>query len=357
MGRVLITVSGTIPGDLHDAIAGGRRPRADYLELARALDADLIDHDTARRESGRLGRLVERAGGRDALLAWACLRRRRRYDAILTDGEQVGLPYAALCRLVPGRRPAHSMIVHILSVPKKVWMWRALRLGGRIDQLLVYATAQQRFAVDELGVPADRVVLTSFMVDTAFFDPAGVQPAARERPMICAAGLEFRDYETLLDAVDGLDVDVVIAAASPWSKRTTSVGERPLPANVEVTKLDLARLRQLYADATLVVMPLQDVRFQAGITTILEAMSMAKAVVCTRTDGQTDAIDGGRTGVYVPPADAAALRATVEQLLADADRRRRLGEAARDWARDVADIEVYARRVAGAVAAVAATRR
>ena len=357
MRRVLITVSGTIPDDLDDAIEAGHRPRADYVELARALDADLLDHATARRETGRLGRLIDRVLGRDVLLAYACIRRHRRYDRILTDGEQVGLPYAALARLIPGRRPTHSMIVHILSVPKKVAVWRVLRLGGRIDQLLVYATAQERFAVEELRVPADRVVRISFMVDTAFFAPERVAATARPRPLLCTAGLEFRDYETLLAAVDGLDTDVLIAAASPWSKRASSVDDRPLPPNVEVTKLNLVELRQAYADAALVVLPLQDVRFQAGITTLLEAMAMGRPIVCTRTEGQTDAIADGRTGVYVPPADPAAMRAAIDRLLADTATAARLGAAARAWACEVADIEVYAHHLASIIGNASRARR
>ena len=75
---------------------------------------------------------------------------------------------------------------------------------------------------------------------------------------------------------------------------------------------------------TLVVVPLQETDFQAGITTILEAMSMARALVCTRTSGQTDTIVEGETGRYVPPGDAGALRAAIEDLLADPDEAARL---------------------------------
>ena len=162
--------------------------------------------------------------------------------------------------------------------------------------------------------------------------------------MICAVGQELRDYPTLVEAVRGLDVDVVIAAASPWSKREDSSAGLDIPPNVEVGALDLFDLRQLYADAAFVVVPLQETDFQAGITTILEAMSMGKAVVCTRTTGQTDTIVDGETGLYVPPGDPDALRAAIERLLADPAESARLGAAGREWARSHADIEVVRRR-------------
>ena len=136
--------------------------------------------------------------------------------------------------------------------------------------------------------------------------------------MICAAGLERRDYPTLMEAVDGLDVRVVIAAASPWSTKSDSTENRDIPSNVEVRRLSLFELRDLYAASRFVVMPLFDVEFQAGITTILEAMSMGHAVVCTRTEGQTDTIIEGETGLYVRPGDVGRAEANA----GDAARRR-----------------------------------
>ena len=342
MNRVLLTVSGTVPADLAEQVADGRRPRVDYLEMAASMGADLLDHGAVERERSRLGRLARKVLGADVALAVACFRARKRYDVIVTDGEQVGLPLALLLRWQrPPKRCGHLMIVHIMSVKKKSMLFRVGRLRRGIDRYLVYATAQRRFLVDELGVRDDDVRLHPFMVDTAFFDPGEVAGDGG-RPTLCAAGLECRDYPTMLRAVDGLDARVVLAAASPWSKRPTGLDGAVLPANVEVVRLDLFQLRQLYADSALVVMPLQPVEFQAGITTILEAMAMARPVVCTRTAGQTDTIEDRVNGAYVPPGDAAAMRAAIERLLADDGERARLGAAARAWVVKHADIAAYA---------------
>src|SRR6476659_9343852 len=120
MASVLLTVSGIVAPDVAEQVARGARPRADYLELAHAFDADLIDYAEARRSGGWFGRLLERAGGPDLTLAWACFKRRAGYQAIFTDGEQIGIPLAWLSKFfgVGARRPRHMMIVHILSVKK-----------------------------------------------------------------------------------------------------------------------------------------------------------------------------------------------------------------------------------------------
>ena len=347
--RVGITVSGTIPPDLSGSVDTGQRPRADYVVLAERLGADLIDYAEANRRAGPMGRIIRKVAGSNALLAWTCFRSRKLYDALLTDGEQVGIPYAALC-LMSGKesRPAHSMIVHIMSVRKKVIVFKALGLRRRVDRMFVYASWQRDFAVQSLRMRPEQVQLTSFMVDTEFFAVERVTPVPRR--MICTAGLEFRDYDTLVEAVRGLDVDVVIAAASPWSKRTSAI-DSSLPGNVTVCKLTLFDLRQLYADALFVVVPLRQTEFQAGVTTILEAMAMSRAVVCTKTSGQSDVIVHGKTGLYVDPGDAPALRDAIRLLLDDPSEASRLGEAGRAWVVANADVSRYADRLSAAVLA------
>jgi glycosyltransferase involved in cell wall biosynthesis len=343
----LLTVSGTIPLDLDDQIARGVRPRADYRMIAEAADADVVDVDRALSETGRIGRVLQRVGGAGLLLAWYAFHNRRRYEVLLTDGEQVGIPLALLTRVLGRGGSAHIMIVHILSVPKKARLVRTARIAGQVDRYVVYCTRQAEFIRDEFGVPGERIVLSTFMVDSEFFAPGRVD--VERRRLICSAGLERRDYPTLMEAVDGLDVDVVIAAASPWSKQGDSSAGRALPTNVDIRRLSLFELRELYAASAFVVMPLLEVDFQAGITTILEAMAMGLPVVCTRTAGQTDTVIDGETGVYVPPGDPVALRSAIARLLDDAAETERLGAAARQWVVERADIAVYAAFLGGIV--------
>jgi glycosyltransferase involved in cell wall biosynthesis len=337
--RTLLTVSGTIPDDLRASIAAGRRPRTDYVEMADAFNAELLDRSGATGAAGPLAPLLARISP-NLPLAWACFRRRKVHQVVFTDGEQVGIPYAAMTRLVR-RRPRHVMIGHLLSPRKKSLLHRVLRLQDRVDTLVVYATEQARYAVDRLGYRRDQVVLSHFMVDTDFWRAGAVTQAPTARPLLCAVGQERRDYPTLVEAVRALDVDVAIAAVSPWSKYRDSSAGLDVPANVTARGYDLYELRQLYADAALVVVPLEDTDFQAGITTILEAMAMGKAVVCSRTRGQTDVVIDNDNGIYVPPGDADALRQAIERLLADPAEAQRLGANGRRWVEARAGLDAY----------------
>lgn len=343
MTDVLITVSGTIAADIETQVAAGKRPQADYLQLAHVLEADLLDYSRARQLTGAIGQWVERIGGANLLLAWACFRQRKQYRAILTDGEQIGLPFALFCKLAGRKGVKHVMIAHVLSVAKKMMFLDQWGVQAYIDTFIVYASWQKRFIEERWQVPSESVRYTPFMVDGRFFSPQQVTPQPRR--MICAVGLEFRDYPTLVEAVRGLDVEVVIAAASPWSKRADSTQGATLPPNVTVRKFTQYELRQLYADSCFVVMPLYNVDFQAGVTAILEAMAMEKAVICSRTPGQTDVIEEGQTGLYVAPGDPAALRERIAFLLANPTLAQQMGQAGRRRIEMEMDLTHYALRL------------
>ena len=337
MNDVLLTISGVIPTGINDQIARGECPEADYIAMARGFGADLLDYEAARRDTGRFGRLLEKLFGTNLLLAWACFKRRHQYRVIFTDGEQIGIPLALLLKLARSTsRPRHLMIAHLISVWKKMVFLDWLGVQEMIDVFFVYSTWQKTFIEERWQISPDRVIFTPFMVDASFFAPDQAKqsnfisnlPGLR-KPLICAVGLEFRDYPTLLTAVSNLDVLVIIAAASPWSKRSDTTAGEDVPDNVIVRRFTQYELRNLYAASEFVVVPLYDVGFQAGVTTILEAMSMEKAVICTRTMGQTDVLTEVETGLYVPPGDPVALRATIVSLLENPEEAARMGENGR----------------------------
>jgi glycosyltransferase involved in cell wall biosynthesis len=87
-----------------------------------------------------------------------------------------------------------------------------------------------------------------------------------------------------------------------------------------------AEVERLLARAAVVVLP----SHREGLPMVLlEAMARGRAVVATPVGGIPSLVEGGVTGLLVPPGDADSLRHAIERLLADPDLRRRLGEAAR----------------------------
>ena len=66
---------------------------------------------------------------------------------------------------------------------------------------------------------------------------------------------------------------------------------------------------------------------------VAEAQAMGLPAVVTDTgSGTVEAVEDGVTGIVVPPSDPAALAAGIRDLLADEERRRAMGAAARERA-------------------------
>jgi glycosyltransferase involved in cell wall biosynthesis len=324
----------------------------DYIGLAGALGADILDYAALEAEAGPPVVRIARQFGRDAGLAALAYSRLRDYDVIYSNSESVSIPLGLLLKRA-ARRPGHLMIGHRLTPKKKRPFLRAIR--KQVDIVFVYASPQRDYAIDCLGYAPEQVRLVPFHADDRFYRPMPPSQGAPER-MICSAGLEWRDYPTLIEAVSGLDVQVALAAASPWSKHRNETAGRELPPNVSARPYEYVELRQLYADARFVVVPLYENDFQAGITTILEAMAMGKTVIVTRTIGQIDTIVDGRNGLYAPPGDAAALRAAIVRLLDQPDEASRLGERARADVEQDLSLEHWIERIACAARDVYAAR-
>ena len=67
-----------------------------------------------------------------------------------------------------------------------------------------------------------------------------------------------------------------------------------------------------------------------GISAIVEAFAMGKAVICTESPGQTGLLEHGVNCVRVPPYDTRALREAICALWTDRETCERLGAAGRE---------------------------
>ncbi len=346
--RVLMLIPSKTKRGIEGEVAADRHPAMDYYSLQAELGAEIADYTTLEEERSPLA-LAARKAGRDAALAMHGFLKRKEFDVIFSNGENVSIPLAALLK-GSRRRPGHVLIGHHLSSKKKRPFLRSLH--RQMDGIFVYAATQREYAIAELRIPEEKLHLIPFHADHRFYRPLEV----KQSNVICSAGLEWRDYPTLLGAVEGLKVEVKLAAASPWSKHKNETIDRELPANVSARRYEYHELRALYAESRFVVVPIYDNDFQAGVTTILEAMAMGRAVIATRTQGQRDVIRDGENGLYVPPGDACALRIAIQRLLDNPEEAARLGANARQTIVDGMTLDHWTARIAQGVRSVASER-
>ena len=350
--KALLLIPSVLKTGVAEAVLQNKHPRMDYYALSDFLNsepgntADLAGYAEMEADTHLLIRLLTRLGGRDAGLAAYGYLRRRNYDALFTNGENVGLPLALLLKSGGGKKGVrHVTIGHKPSTGKKRLLFKHLQ--SEFDTIFVYA-ATQLVAAKNLGIAESRLSLIPFHADEKFYAPL---PEAKVNPQqISAAGLEWRDYPTLLRAVQNLPkVIVKLAAASPWSKHTNETEKMEMPDSVSARRYEYGELRELYAQSALVAVPLYENDFQAGVTTLLEAMAMAKPVVVTQTTGQADVVTDGENGLTVPPGDAPAWEAAILRLQTDAALRKTLGQNARKWVVQNATLDIWVQNIARAL--------
>jgi glycosyltransferase involved in cell wall biosynthesis len=329
-------VSAAVTPRLRADVAEGRRPCPEFLKLEAEHGVRLLDW-TATGISPATARSAEKS----LRHVRSALRDVAEADAVLSDGEHVGVPLAIAMRALR-IETRHVMIGHHLTTSAKVPWFRLLHAERRIDRILVHSVRHQLLACRRLRLGDDKVQVVPYGVDTDFWQP---ETGASE-PMILAPGREHRDYRTLARACEGLPIGVFVADASLHNPQARRTGPIHWPANVRRGTANPVGLRQLYSRAQIVVVPLVATDFPAGITAVLEAMAMAKPLIVSATKGLAGVVEDGSTAIHVPPGDSAALAAAIISLAADPAEQRRLGRNARDAVVARFGVGLYADRLA-----------
>jgi glycosyltransferase involved in cell wall biosynthesis len=311
--------------DLAERHRAGKGPRAWLLELP--VDLTQLDQRFNTDPPRRLHSIYRRL---PIWLAQAieAVRVCGRYDVVYAWGaEPAALVFALLAKLTRRRVPLVCQFSWI-SQPKKRWFIRVVR--NQITALVMTPTNQARYATKHKLVPAGRVVNILDGVDTEFWHA----PVETEQRIVCSAGREMRDYLTLLKALDGTGIPCQIAARldrgkeyDSWRRSLGDKGEKvQLPQNVMFTpQLSPTDLRDLYARARFVVIPLFQSDTDNGNHAVLEAWSMGRAVICSAIDGLSDSVIDGHNARIVPVGDIDALRCAIIELWERPERAAELG--------------------------------
>jgi glycosyltransferase involved in cell wall biosynthesis len=198
-----------------------------------------------------------------------------------------------------------------------------------------------------LGAPASHVHFIPYGIDERFFSPLpGVEP---EIGFVVSVGeTRSRDYAALFSAIEPLPVNLLVVPSGRWYAREKHNRlDGNVPGNVVISRgLSQVELRVLYARAQFAVVPVHDVVYSAGATAVLEAMSMGRAVIVTRSAGILDYVVDGETGIIVDPGDVAMMRDAIHHLAAHPQDARRMGENARQRVVEELNLNEYVQGLA-----------
>ncbi|MBR1587692.1 MAG: glycosyltransferase family 4 protein [Kiritimatiellae bacterium] len=269
------------------------------------------------RNAARLADLVRREGFsilhvRSRAPAWSALWAARRSGATL----------------VATYHGVHGISPRWLKIPYN----RVMTKGARV---IAVSNFVRRHLIDVYGVPEERIVRIYRGADTRTFRPDAVSPSGaaslkdrlgfpRDMPVVTLPGrlTRLKGQGVLLEALRMLSTPSPVGCLfvgsdqgrAEYSAELRAIAAS-LPANRPVAFLD-------HTDDMPAVYAMSDIVVSATVghpeafgRTIPEAQAMGVLVVGTAHGGACETIDDGATGFLVPPGDAAALAAKLDEML------------------------------------------
>lgn len=219
-------------------------------------------------------------------------------------------------------------VVFLGSVERTVpWFIRARRLG-LLGSARLIVTNQLHLSDEQLRFVDRNVVYSQAWIDAQ-------RPTVRDRAVfvplpadgdfaaanvsagdgyVFAGGGAGRDFPALIEALRGSGIPLRIVTFSA----DTLGWEGELPSNVQAEwRMPVPAFLERVAGASVVVVPLRSADSDFGQTTVVQALSLGKPVVATRSPGVVDYVHDGREGFLVEAGDVNGYRRAVQRLVED----------------------------------------
>ncbi len=251
-------------------------------------------------------------------------------------------PIGALCRV-----PVIVETPHVREHWRRGWLksrfFADRVIGGLVHHYIAVSEANARYLVEQKRLPPRKVVLIRNGIDLQRFHPARPEPGELRQslgfepgdPVLLVLGrLEpQKGHRVLLEALP------VIRSRFP-RVRLVCVGEGilrdELVRQTHALGLESAVRFVGYQSNVADWLTLADLSvlpsfFEGLPLAAIESLAAGRTVVATAVDGTPEVVVDMKTGLTVPPGDAARLADAICRLLHDAELRRRLASAGCQW--------------------------
>lgn len=248
----------------------------------------------------------------------------KKYDLIISHGAQSGFLLAFIRSVFGFKNPPHIIIdVGCLNggrsrQPELLLFQFAMK---SVKGLIYHASSQKKHYDRYFSSLSQRSFFVPFGVDIEFFKPLDV----RQEDYILSIGYKFRDWFTLINAFSRINTKTSLKIVGP---KDLNIGLSDKVHVQPYVPIDI--LKELIAKAKFIVLPLVDLPYAHGQMTLLQSMSMGKAVIVTKVPSIIDYVSNGEDALFVKLKDIVDMRNKIEYLMNNPDEIIRLGKNARE---------------------------
>ena len=287
------------------------------LQILPSLEMGGVERGTIEMAASRIARLAEKEG-----FTLMHVRSRAPAWSVHWASKMCGVPWIATYHGVYGTTP------RLLKIPYNRVMLKGLRTICVSDYVL-------RHVLETYHPSPSSLVRIHRGADTDVFRPDAVAPqAALEKktlqyhlpadvPVITLPGrlTRWKGQEVFIDALSRMRhkrLGVLIIGSDQgrveYSDHIRALASRLPEETMVVFRDHTSEMQKVYAMSDIVVNA-SSAQPEAFGRTIPEAQAMGRLVVATAHGGACETIDDGRTGWLVPPGDADALAAKLDEIL------------------------------------------
>lgn len=332
--------------------AEGEQARAEHLWGSTILSRYGIDVDILPFQRFKFLKLISKAnivGDLDQQLR--VLFAASRYDAIYSAHHLTTPLLALLRKLRLLRTPVVAIAYQSFSPGFISRLFTALCVEGN-DRIICLNQQLKADLMGKFNISEAKLSVAEWGVDLPFYDAFydAVDAPKAELPLILSTGKTYRDYETLLKSVETLDCQLKICC---FNIERVKAG-LTLPANAYVYEgvLPWRAVLQEYRKAYAVAIPLGHYPHKpnnaVGLTVLLEAIALGRPVVMTRNNLSRYVMDieAAGIGLWVDTGDIKGWQAALSYLLNHPQEVDKMGQKARQLAKQDLNLEVFSSKVA-----------
>jgi glycosyltransferase involved in cell wall biosynthesis len=266
-----------------------------------------------------------------------------KYDLVYSACQENTLFLSILRNIGIFRKPIIAIVHHPIYKSRRSDIF----VRGH-DKLLCLSKSVLGELEKEFHIDKEKICILDWGIDLPFYDNEKNGSAVEsENSFIVSAGKTERDHDTLAQAFFEIDYPLKIycsAQSAPVVSGLTS--NITVQLNRSDSAISYAELLTEYEKAYAVAIPLTNTNSLAGLTSLLDAMAMRKAVIMTKNSRINLDIEKEGIGIWVDPGDIGGWRHAMNYLLAHPQEAKQMGNRGYYLCKNKYNLEIFSSNLA-----------